>query len=188
MEIMATRGGERKTFTREVWANMPADKYGWKVEAQEPEEVRRLREEKEQTPAQFDPIFFALQGDGARFDEKYLPELQRLGLAPAIAQTIASSVWGSLNDLAGVHHSEINKLQETISALHADLQASNTKVTELTAVIESFEQGKAADQSNADDAAGAGNKVSEPNGTSGTNTPPATDPPAPPKKPVSGKK
>ena len=40
--INAVNGGQRKQFTLAQWNDLPADKYGWKIATEAPEEVEEL--------------------------------------------------------------------------------------------------------------------------------------------------
>lgn len=40
--INAVNGAQRKQFTQEQWNDLPADKYGWKIATEAPEEVAAL--------------------------------------------------------------------------------------------------------------------------------------------------
>lgn len=42
--INAYRGTETKGFDRDTWNQLPADKYGWRQQSEEPEEVTALKQ------------------------------------------------------------------------------------------------------------------------------------------------
>lgn len=44
--ISAFRGTEKREFDTETWNLLPQDKYGWKQQSEEPEEVTQLKKSK----------------------------------------------------------------------------------------------------------------------------------------------
>ena len=41
--VIAIKGGVERSFTEQVWKEMPADKYGWMPKVEEPEEVTEAK-------------------------------------------------------------------------------------------------------------------------------------------------
>lgn len=47
--IKAIRDGEKKEFDLDTWKMLPENKYGWKVAAEEPEEVTAIKKSHPET-------------------------------------------------------------------------------------------------------------------------------------------
>lgn len=53
LTITAQRGTERRVFTLGIWQTMPANKYGWRQVAEEPDAVTELKLSKETTEKEY---------------------------------------------------------------------------------------------------------------------------------------